>query len=265
MEIIQCNEGFKVCDGVFAFHCMKGIVRMDGGLHLASWKRRTGDGVERSELFDVQPLRTEDRGPTLQPDWSVVADPASPGYHVKAAELWDYASDELEGYMRQEIEMCEILRRHPHPNIALYYGCCANCGRATALCFKKYKATLMELVNPQHLDKRQFMLGGRPSVSDDIRSGLVALQGALNHLHSLGFAHNDVNPMNVMMDGESGTWVLVDFGSCRRIGESLQATKAKRTHGWHDPNMNIASAMNDWEAFEELMVWLSGPVDKLHW
>ncbi|KAI0470889.1 hypothetical protein GGR56DRAFT_658081 [Xylariaceae sp. FL0804] len=58
--------------------------------------------------------------------------------------------------------------------------------------FKGHKANLVKLVNPQHLNKRQFMFKG--CVSDDMRSGLGALRGALDPLHSLAFVHNDVNP-----------------------------------------------------------------------
>jgi serine/threonine protein kinase len=47
----------------------------------------------------------------------------------------------------------------------------------------------------------------------DIRAGA-------RHLHSLGLAHNDLNPTNIAVDGDDDP-ILLDFGSCRRFGEHL--------------------------------------------
>lgn len=72
--------------------------------------------------------------------------------------------------------------------------------------------------------------------------------------------HNDTNPANIMFD-EDETPVLIDFGSCRRIGESLRSTEAKRTHQWHDPKVDTALENNDLDFFDELRTWLIGSVD----
>lgn len=48
---------------------------------------------------------------------------------------------------------------------------------------------------------------------DGIRAGV-------EHLHSLGFAHNDLNPMNIALDGDDNL-IILDFGSCRRFGEQV--------------------------------------------
>lgn len=263
MEVIQCHEGFKVIDGKFSYHCMKAIVRMNNELYLASWKPRRHDGIDPSELFDVHVLQTSNRGPELQQSWRVVE--PDPDHHVKKPKLSDYASNELEVQMQREIETWEMLQDHPHPNIALYYGCYKKNARATALAFKKYKATLSETVNPQGLNKHQFMTSGRALVSKEILVQLGAIRGALDHLHnSLNCAHNDINPSNIMLD-QDGMLVIIDFGSCRAVGESLQVTGTARTHGWHNPQVDQSSAENDIQALEELIVWLSGSADQLHW
>lgn len=51
------------------------------------------------------------------------------------------------------------------------------------------------------------------------------------HLHSIGLAHNDINPANVLVSKE-GMPVLADFGSCRGIGEGLGGSRG--TMEWVD-------------------------------
>jgi hypothetical protein len=55
---------------------------------------------------------------------------------------------------------------------------------------------------------------------------------------------------------EDDTTVVIDFDSCRKVGESLHGTK--RTHGWHDPHIQTALEKNDLDAFGELQTWLIG-------
>ncbi|KAK4041947.1 hypothetical protein C8A01DRAFT_34058 [Parachaetomium inaequale] len=71
--------------------------------------------------------------------------------------------------------------------------------------------------------------------------------------------HNDITPANIMRDEEDGAWVIIDFDSCRHVGEVLRDnTWAKRTHGWHDPGVAVSSEKNDLDAFSELRAWLFG-------
>lgn len=149
--------------------------------------------------------------------------------------------------MQKEIEICEVLRKHPHPNIATYYGCHANNGRASGLYFKRYEATLLEIVNPQRLNKRGFLSSSR-IVEHSLERQLDILEEGLHHLHPLGLIHNDITPANVMREKDTGALVLVDFGSCRRVGESLWATLGKRTPEWHDPGIEFSLVENDTRA-----------------
>ena len=52
-----------------------------------------------------------------------------------------------------------------------------------------------------------------------ISHGLERVESGIRHLHSLGLIHNDINPSNIMLDGEIP---IIDFGSCQREGESLE-------------------------------------------
>lgn len=82
------------------------------------------------------------------------------------------------------------------------------------------------------------------------------------HLHSLNMVHNDINPANIMLD-EAGSLVLVDFDSSRFVGKSPVETRARRTHGWHDPGVTVSMVENDLNDFEELKTRVFGSVGEL--
>ncbi|KAK0706180.1 hypothetical protein B0T26DRAFT_755705 [Lasiosphaeria miniovina] len=103
--------------------------------------------------------------------------------------------------------VCELLVKHPHPNIAAYLGCQVSQGRITGLCFAAYQCTLMPQVN-------------RAPASSD-----------------------------VMLDGR-GEAVIIDFGSCKRVGESLEG--ASRTYERYDERVGTARLQNDLDALAEM-------------
>lgn len=204
-------------------------------------------------LYDKQRLETEDRGPILDPTWTVVDSPHD--YYVKTPNLSAHAQPDIEKQIYREIEVCEILRKNPHPNIGLYFGCRVTRGRVSGICFKRYASTLLQKINPQHLNKSEFLTRGRPQVDDTMRAWLDGIQAGIYHLHSLDLVHNDITPANIMFE-EDGSPVLIDFDSCRKVGEALHQTK--RTYGWHDPDIDTALKKNDLDAFTELREWLIG-------
>lgn len=97
-------------------------------------------------------------------------------------------------------------------------------------------------------------------VGDSIKASLDGILEGIQHLHSLGLVHNDINPSNVMFD-EDVTPVVNDFDSCRRIGEPLLGTGAARTHEWHDEDAETALVKNDLDALQQLKAWLVGSSD----
>ena len=92
------------------------------------------------------------------------------------------------------------------------------------------------------------------------RAYLEDILTGIQHLHKLGLVHNDINPANIMLD-EDGTVILIDFDSCRRVGESFGESHTKRTHHWHNPGVDTALEKNDMDAWEELKTWLTGRED----
>ncbi|KAL3457569.1 kinase-like protein [Aspergillus heterothallicus] len=207
------------------------FVLEDGILYTGKWMNRLDLPKKLDDLQEVKRIPTEDRGPEVNTAWSAV--------YIKTPNLLAI----------------------PHPNIATYYGYNKNHGRVSGLYFKRYTSTLLEAVNPQHLGKVAFLSSPREPVRENLISGLKGILAAIKHLHSLGLVHNDINPANIMID-ENGTLILIDFDSCRYIGESLRNTETKRTHHWHNPSVDISLEKNDFDAFRDLQIWLAGLEDE---
>lgn len=260
METVHAYEAFKTIDGKFRFHCMQGVLRDGDDLYFAKWSKRIQTNVDPSWIYDVRRLETKDRGPMVKPAWTVAG--SANDYYIKRPGLLDYVDEGLEERICREVEVCEIISKKPHPNIATYYGCVDTRGRVSGICFKRYQTTVFEKFNPGYLNKRAFVSSDRPLVSESLASDLDGILGAIHHLHSLGIVHNDINPANIMLD-ESGSLVLVDFDSCRFVGEPLVESRTRRTHGWHDSEVKISSIENDLDAFAELKTWLFGSVHEL--
>lgn len=253
MEVVQKNEAFRKIEGKMKFAYVECFVRQDGILYSGKWTNRFESPKTLHDLDEVKQIPTADRGPEVKASWSAV--------YVKTPSLLAYVNGDLEKQIAREVEACEILRKHSHPNIATYYGFMETNGRVSGLCFQRYTSTLLEAVNPQRLNKVAFLSSARELVGEKVKEGLEGIMSAIKHIHSIGLVHNDINPANIMID-EKGTLVLIDFDSCRFIGESLRHTEAKRTHQWHDPSVNVALEKNDLDALRNLRIWLAGSADE---
>ncbi|KAB8218923.1 kinase-like protein [Aspergillus novoparasiticus] len=253
MEVVQKNEAFQKVDGKMKFAYVQIFVRQDGILYSGKWTNRLDSPRTLNDLQEVKQIPTEDRGPEVSPTWSAV--------YVKTPILLAYIDGDLEKQITREVETCEILRKYTHPNIATYYGYQEPHGRVSGLCFKRYMSTLLEVANLQRIGKVTFLSSARERVKENMKSRLEGILAAIKHLHSLGLVHNDINPANIMLD-EDGTLILIDFDSCRYIGESLSSTETKRTRHWHDLSVDISLEKNDLDAFKDLQIWLTGSVDE---
>ncbi|KZF26417.1 kinase-like protein [Xylona heveae TC161] len=257
MEIVRSAEGFKQVEGRYTFSYSSVIIRKNDQLYYGKAPFRGPKLLELnfSDLYEVEPLEAEDRGPKVKPTWTVLDSPHD--YYVKTPDLWAYRGPELEQQILHEVEAYELLKCHPHPNISFYGGCQSTNGRVSGICMKRYTSTLAQKVNPGHFCKANFLTSDvRASVdSDAAKAWLAGILAGIHHLHSLGIVHNDITPSNIMFD-EDGTAVLIDFEGCRKIGESLEIVR--RTYGWHDPEVKTALEKNDLDAFADLQTLLIG-------
>jgi serine/threonine protein kinase len=145
----------------------------------------------------------------------------------------------LSKLLLQEAETLEILRCNQHPNIIRCHGSIIRRGRIVGLVLDRHPRTL-------ELEAR---LKARKINSDLCFDGIKA---AVEHLHSLGLAHNDLTPYNIMI-GEDGTPVVIDYGSCQPFGKNLITAG---TPGWVDEDFTTSAQRNDEIALGKLQAWL---------
>ncbi|KAI0107138.1 kinase-like domain-containing protein [Nemania sp. FL0031] len=141
-----------------------------------------------------------------------------------------------------ETLIMEQLSLAPHPNIITYLGCRVKKGRITAIVLERLDQTLTQLSwTPafQQLDHDSFF---------------KAVESAVRHIHSLGLAHNDINPDNIMV--RDGVPVLIDFGSCQPFGMNLQSLG---TDGWYEEDFYTSEAKHDEYSLKKLKQWLQKP------
>ncbi|KAJ5081579.1 hypothetical protein NUU61_009843 [Penicillium alfredii] len=150
----------------------------------------------------------------------------------------------------EEARTVEFLSEHPHPRIIRYHGCRFRRGYLTGIVLSRHSHDLKEYLRHGggKIDKGVFM---------------NELESAIYHLHSLGWAHNDLNPTNVLVDDSEvaeGMPVLIDFGSAREIGTSLGTSRG--TSGWIEGRIEdytTSKKEHDIFALEQLRHWLDNP------
>ncbi|KAI5863806.1 serine/threonine-protein kinase [Durotheca rogersii] len=144
--------------------------------------------------------------------------------------------------LEETLIMEQISKTH-HPNIIGYFGCRVRRGRITAIVLERLDQTLTQYVHTpafEQLDKAKF---------------LEALKSAVDYLHSLGLAHNDINPDNIMV--KNGMPVLIDFGSCQPFGKNLQSLG---TDGWYEELFFTSEKKHDEYSLRKLQEWLQKPM-----
>ncbi|KAI1151876.1 kinase-like domain-containing protein [Nemania diffusa] len=150
----------------------------------------------------------------------------------------------------EEAYAMEFLSKHPHPNIIRYHGCRCQGIYLTGIVLDRYSYTLKDYVK-------------QASVVIDNKVFMSALKSAINHLHFLGWAHNDLNPTNVMINdsGIGGAMpIVIDFGSAREVGMLLGTSRG--TPGWYDGRIEdytISKKENDMFALKKMREWLDRP------
>lgn len=146
-----------------------------------------------------------------------------------------------------EARTMEFLAKHPHTNIVRYYGCRSNRGQLTGIVLDRYQHTL-----------ESYLSDGRTIPNPQAFVDAIGL--SIDHLHSLGWAHNDLNPSNILVSEEvSGhpVPILIDFGSACMIGAALGTSRG--TSGWIEgPIENYTTSMREHDLFalEKLRYWI---------
>ncbi|KAK2595515.1 hypothetical protein QQS21_006790 [Conoideocrella luteorostrata] len=180
-------------------------------------------------------------------------DAASPDTYVKHPSLSFYETfkehnvvDLIPKGLLEEAGVMEIICHYPHPNIIQYHGCRVRRGRITGIVLDRHPHTLNDYLKSEigSVDKKPFM---------------QAITSAISHMHSFGWAHNDLNPGNIMVD-KDGMPVLIDFGSAREVGAKLGTSRG--TKGWIEGEMkdyHTSDKAHDLFAIDKLRMWLDNP------
>ena len=212
VQIVEHVEQWAERDGDFVFDKTKIIIRQGDSVFMATTdkmeSRLKGLVVEGLERIRIP---VEHFCPQFKEGLTPAPAPLPGEIYVKKARLisWDPEdSGSIAALVLHEAEVCEILRKHPHPNLAQYHGCLVDNGRIIGLCFTKYTSDLERTLSERKDITEKEKLAYSKAIEDGIR-----------HLHQLGIVHNDINPSNIMMDGEKP--VIIDFDSTRPIGAKL--------------------------------------------
>ncbi|KAI0535501.1 kinase-like domain-containing protein [Xylaria digitata] len=263
MEVCQTQQCFKADNGVIRFLYTRVIFIQDGKI----FSGHSPDKNLRSELCiddleNVKHIPEETYSP-LTPPRSTIAPILPPDrFYLKRPNLllFEVSPGQVNPVL-QELEVCELIKQHPHSNIATYHGCQSVNNRVIGLCFERYPITLLSKVNPGYLNKSMFIrMNDRTVTQEQADRYLPGIEAGIRHLHSLGLVHNDLNPNNVMIAADDRP-VIIDFDSCRVIGANLD--RAKRTHEWYSPDVHVSAETNDLDALAEIRAWLtsSTPTD----
>lgn len=245
MEICEKGEMYMEKGDDVVFDHTKIILRgVDGEYFYAKIKQR----IFRNPEIDISGLVTtripgERIWPLADPAFTRAPDSLPSPSYLKRPKLLYYEDNLTDLDYGQniltELEACETLRLHPHPNIAQYMGCVVTEGRVKGLVFAKYSITLSEVL--------------KDGVPFDKDSCLRGIEAGVRHMHQLGLVHNDLNPANIMMDGDNP--VIIDFDSCKREGDKLGSKGG--TFGWALDDEDYARWDNDWYSFAKIQAALS--------
>jgi serine/threonine protein kinase len=194
--------------------------------------------LNRVEDEEVYPLVPEGAALTIAPsNWddttAFIKRPGLSSYEIMKGTAY------VPTQILQETLIMEQLSMAPHPNIITYLGCQVKRGRITAIVLERLGQTLTQLSQTpafRQLDQVLFLKG---------------VESAVQHIHSLGLAHNDINPDNIMI--KDGTPVLIDFGSCQPFGANLQSLG---TDGWYEEDFFTSEAKHDEYSLKMLKEWL---------
>ncbi|KAI0410603.1 serine/threonine kinase [Xylaria grammica] len=240
MEIIEESTAFVQKDDDFIFDHTKVIVRrkVDNQYFYGRIQERVPSSAIDIDKIKLVEIPTDDVWPVFDPKFTRAPQSPSSGVYVKRPSILAYGdipdSYKLSDQVLSEVEVCETLRKNPHPNIVQYLGCNVEDDRITGLCLAKYDITLS--------DKQKL---GDPI---DVNRCLQGIRRGVDHLHGLGLVHNDLNPNNIMMDGDDP--VIIDFDSCRQQGQELGLKGG--TFGWCIEGLSHADFENDFDSISKI-------------
>ncbi|CVL04874.1 uncharacterized protein FMAN_12917 [Fusarium mangiferae] len=248
-EVWKSGEGDDSSSLVFSHTSIVAV--QNDEIYQGTSKSKPKDIDEASIIKELSPVPREDVFPPCPSNLT-----RAPEIYIKIPDIALYAPDAkdiIPQRLLHEAKIYEILREHPHPNLGQSLGCVvAEDGRLEGLALFKYKRTLFERAH----DPSSFDLGQREQC-------IAAVKSALEHLHSLGLAHNDLSPLNIMFTDKDEP-VLLDFDTCHPIGTELK--KGGQIGEWQGIPHAVykkSSTECDMKALEYLDMWLKSKYEEM--
>lgn len=244
-QIVAHSEAFSEKDDDWRFDHTKIILRIGNDYFAASSQQRESQlkNLDHSSL-NLTRIPRHHYCPKFKKGISKVPETLSfDDVYLKQPSLisWD-AKDpnptSIADLVLQEAEICETLKKHPHPNIVRYFGCLGEDDNIVGLVLGKYTSKLSDKV-------AESTPGQRVKLYEGVERGV-------RHLHRIGLIHNDLNPANIMLDGNIP--VIIDFDSCRLQGEKMGDKRG--TFGWELEEAELAAPENDFHGLEKLKKYI---------
>ncbi|KAF5553535.1 hypothetical protein FMEXI_2374 [Fusarium mexicanum] len=244
-QIVAHSEAFSEKDDDWLFDHTKIILRIGNDYFAASSQQRESQlkNLDHSSL-DLTLIPRDHYCPKFKEGISKAPETLSlDDVYLKQPSLisWD-AKDpnptSIADLVLQEAGICETLKKHPHPNIVRYFGCLGEGDKITGLVLGKYTSKLSDKVADSSPDQRVKLYEG--------------VERGVRHLHQIGLIHNDLNPANIMLDGNIP--VIIDFDSCRLQGEKMGVKRG--TFGWELEEAELAAPENDLHGLEKLKEYI---------
>ncbi|KAF4629383.1 hypothetical protein G7Y89_g8767 [Cudoniella acicularis] len=159
-------------------------------------QKKTGNNARRYRAA-LKPISDKEIFPVAPTDTPLTIVSEGLDVYIKRPGIHLYeetkGNDMAARLLLSEILILEQISKSPHPHIVRYYGCRAIRGLITGIVLERLEQTLLEYVTKPsflQLDKVEFF---------------KALESAVEHLHGLGLAYNDINPQNIMLEEDFRT------------------------------------------------------------
>ncbi|KAI0561420.1 serine/threonine protein kinase [Gracilaria domingensis] len=213
MKVVEKADLFVHEGGDLRFEKTTVVCEDADGYFITSMKRRSRairDHIPKSEGMDGVGLSPQSIYPSADDlPLSKAQCSLSPACYVKQPSILSAHANvnAVKELLLREARIMEALKDYNHPNIVRYHGYIERKGELRGFCLERYPESL-----PSRLD--------RLGACFDVDHTMEGIKRGIEFLHDVGYAHNDINPANIMFR-DDGTPVIIDFDACVPIGEEL--------------------------------------------
>ena len=127
MEVQEQGEQWEDVNGDLEFHYTMIILsKGDDYFHARYNHRMMSPAQINPKVLKMQQIPTEHLWPVYSKNLTLAPDPLPVDSYIKRPRMIQYTQDHTCGIpdlLLAEARICEILKKHPHPNIARYFGC----------------------------------------------------------------------------------------------------------------------------------------------